>query len=90
MAVYRRPYGEKIVRRGRLRGNCPGRLRLDATSTLLLFNDGPSELEALTRGFHGCSSSCVTQRAYPRLRRPAFYMGGNPLGFTTIPNRLPN
>jgi len=89
MLVYSKPYGKNIVSRGRLRGNCPGLLRLDATSTRLLFADGPPEKNR-TRGFRGCSSSCITQRSYPHLRKPAYYMGRNPAGFTTIPNVLPN
>jgi len=90
MIIYRRPYGTKTVRRGNLRGNCPGPFRLDATSTHILFPDGSPELGDSARRRQICYKECVTQRSYPGLREVAIRKGGYVGGVTTIPNRLPN
>jgi len=35
------------------------------------------------------SGSALARRNYPHLRKPAYYLGRDPAGFTMIPNRLP-
>lgn len=60
-------------------GNCPGPLRLDATSTILFLSDGTESGRAY-----------VLQVAYPAGTQLGTYYGGHPIAFTTIPNTLPN
>jgi hypothetical protein len=91
MRVYSRPYGKTLVRRRKLRANCPGPFRLDAGSTHLLFPDTASYPQVRGRRPRPfCRTNCVTQRTYNGLREPAIYTGNLPVGLTTIPNTLPN
>lgn len=80
MTIYPKPY-QKSTGRSRVIGrNCSGTLRLNATSTVVFVGDA-----SVSGGY-----SFVLQRTYPDGRDLGIYTGGSPIGFTTIPNTLPN
>jgi hypothetical protein len=80
MTIYPKPY-QKTTGRSRVLGaNCAGTLRLNATSTVVFVGDS-----SVSGGY-----SFILQRTYPDGRALGTYTNGNPAGFTTIPNTLPN
>ena len=80
MIIYPKPYRSSTGHSVTLRGNCVGRLRLDATSTIVFTFD-----ETVSGG-----TFYVTQHSYPQGAAMGSYTGGDLSGMTTIPNALPN
>jgi hypothetical protein len=80
LSVYPVPYGSITGSVHELNANCSGGLRLNASSTLLFYGD-----ESVS-GSYGY----IRQATYPAGEDTGVYSGGDPAGFTTIPNRLPN
>jgi hypothetical protein len=80
MTIYPKPYHASTGHSVTLRGNCIGRMRLDATSTIVFTFD-----QTVSGGM-----TYVTQHSYPGGVDMGSYTGGNLSGITTIPNRLPN
>jgi hypothetical protein len=89
ITVYQRPYGPKVVARHWLHASCPGRFRLDATSSSLLVIDSYSGLPTYGT-VHACGLLWVDQRLYPSARGRDMYTAGCASAVTTIPNTLPN
>ncbi|MBV9718364.1 MAG: hypothetical protein JOZ77_03540 [Candidatus Eremiobacteraeota bacterium] len=81
LTIYPKPYKNETARSVVLGANyCAFGLRLNASSTLLLYGDLDSNLV----------NRIVQQRTYPKLAPAGQYSGGSVGGFTTIPNTLPN
>jgi hypothetical protein len=86
MRIYSKPYGHRHVVQRNLRATyCAGTFRLDATSSLIFAQDATVS----------AGTPFIDQRTYPGAKRSGTYHGAfgsssNPLGFTTIPNTLPN
>jgi hypothetical protein len=80
MTIYPKPYQKATGRTRLLGGNCVGGLRLNADSTIVFYGD------ADVSGSFGF----IRQRAYPGGGDMGTYNGGDPGGFSTIPNTLPN
>ena len=80
LAIYRKPYRAKTAIQRVLGGVCTSGLRLDAQSTTVFYGD-----QSLDKG------QVIRQASYPAGKQSGPYSdGGTPLGFTTIPNTLPN
>jgi len=80
MTIYPKPYSKNTGSSVVLGGNCPYGLRLNADSTMLFYSD--SDVSG--------SFSFMQEAGYPGGSPIATYSGGQPIGFTTIPNTLPN
>jgi hypothetical protein len=81
MIIYPKPYRQRTSHRRILWATyCAGTFRLDATSTHIFFADS-----TVSAGF-----PLIGQRTYPEARGSGVYQNGDPGGFTTIPNTLPN
>jgi hypothetical protein len=87
MRIYSKPYGHKAAVQRNLKATyCAGTFRLDATSSLIFLQDA-----SVSAG-----TPFIDQRTYPGGKRSGTYRHGsfgstgNPIGFTTIPNTLPN
>jgi len=80
MTIYPKPYEIATSVTHDLGANCAGWIRLNASSDIVFVGD-----EDVSGSF-----SFILQRSYPEGRGMGIYQGGNPDGFTTIPNTLPN
>lgn len=80
MTIYPKPYQRLTGRSHDLGANCAGFLRLNAGSTLVFIGD-----QDVSGSF-----TFVLQFSYPNGAAMGMYNGGQPAGFTTIPNTLPN
>lgn len=81
--IYPKPYQPKTSYERDLGGNCTGGLRLNYDATKVFWGD---------ESIDG-ANTMVHEADYPYGHGPgsrATYSGGQPLGFTTIPNHLPN
>lgn len=80
MTVYSKPYQKATGVTRLLGGNCAGGLRLSADSTVVFYGDED------VSGSH----TFIRQASFPEGKSMGTYTGGQPEGFTTIPNSLPN
>jgi hypothetical protein len=80
LTTYGRPYSQHRGRSIVVGQNCSGLLRLDASSRLVFVSD---------ESVDGSTSFILTSR-YPSGTAFGSFGGGQPSGFTTIPNTLPN
>jgi hypothetical protein len=80
MTIYPKPYKANNNQVHDIGQNCTGGLRLNRDSTIIFTGD-----EDVSGSF-----TYVIQSSYPDGRFMGTYHGGQPGGFTTIPNRLPN
>ena len=80
VTIYHKPYQKSTGHSFTVPGECPYGIRLNADSTLMFIQDTtPSG-----------SRSFILQFSYPDGRSMGAYSGGQPRGYTTIPNTLPN
>jgi len=80
MVVYPKPYQKATGKAHDLNANCSGGMRLSADSTKVFVGD-----QDVSGSF-----TFILQRSFPDGRDEGSYMNGQPGGFTTIPNTLPN
>lgn len=80
LTVYPKPYNRLTGRSRKVGVLCSGGLRLNADSTVVFVGDSSLDF----------GTSVILQRAYPGGGDLGIYHGGSPVGFTTIPNTLPN
>jgi hypothetical protein len=80
MTIYPKPYQRSTGHARVIGSNCSGWLRLNATSTVVFVEDQSI----------GGATTFILQRTYPDGRHLGTFTRGNPVGFTTIPNTLPN
>jgi hypothetical protein len=80
LTVYPKPYNRLTGRSRQVGVLCSGGLRLNADSTAVFVGDSSLDF----------GTSVILQRAYPGGGDLGIYHGGKPIGFTTIPNTLPN
>lgn len=80
MTVYPKPYQKATGRSRALGANCSGGIKLSADSSTVFVGD-----EDVSGSF-----TFILQRSFPDGRDEGVYANGQPGGFTTIPNTLPN
>jgi hypothetical protein len=80
LTTFSKPYERAAGRSLNLGRNCSGTLRLDATSSIVFIGD---------EGVAG-PPTFILQYRYPDGKPLGAFGGGEPGGFITIPNRLPN
>jgi hypothetical protein len=80
LTIFRKPYEGNVGRSLDLGRNCSGTVRLNADSSIVFIGDG---------GVAG-PPSFILQFSYPDGKPLGAFGGGNPGGFITIPNTLPN
>jgi hypothetical protein len=80
MVVYPKPYQKATGKTRDLNANCSGGMRLSADSSTVFVGD-----QDVSGSF-----TFILQRSFPEGRDEGSYMNGEPGGFTTIPNTLPN
>jgi len=80
LTTYRKPYERNAGRSLDLGRNCSGTVRLDASSSIVFIGDS---------GVAG-PPSFILQYSYPDGKPLGAFGGGEPGGFITIPNALPN
>jgi len=80
MTVYPKPYQKATGRSHDLNANCSGGIKLSADSSTVFVGD-----QDVSGSF-----TFILQRSFPDGRDEGSYMEGQPSGFTTIPNTLPN
>ncbi len=80
MVVYPKPYQKATGKAHDLNANCSGGIRLSADSSTVFIGD-----QDVSGSF-----TFILQRSFPDGRDEGSYMNGQPGGFTTIPNTLPN
>ena len=89
ITVFEPPYGSKVRAQHFLNAECPGRFRLDASSSNILVLDGLDGVRA-DRRVRDCGVLWIDQRSYPGAQGHSAYTGGCAQAVTTIPNTLPN
>lgn len=80
ITIYPQPYDKSTGVSHNLEAHCAGAIRLDATSKVIFAGD-----ETVSG-----AQPYILQRSFPDGKDMGTYSGGNPGGFTTIPNALPN
>jgi hypothetical protein len=78
--IYSKPYGRQTGRSLDLGQNCSGDVRLNADSSVVFIGDETVD----------GSSTYILQHTYPDGKSLGPFSGGNPGGFVSIPNTLPN
>ena len=80
VTVYPKPYQKSTGHSVELGANCAGTIRLNAKSSMMFVGD-----ESVSGG-----ETYILQRGYPSGKPLGMYSGGDPAGFVTIPNTLPD